>query len=39
MKTPAKKTTVARRKPPKANGVKYPDILADLEGQRAAILG
>ena len=38
MKTPAKKTTVARRKPPKANGVKYPDILADLEGQRAAIL-
>lgn len=38
MKTPAKKTTPVRRKPAKANGVKYPDILRDLEGQRAAIL-
>ena len=38
MKTPAKKTTTERRKPAKPNGVKYPDILRDLEGQRAAIL-
>ena len=38
MKTPAKKTTTERRKPANPNGVKYPDILRDLEGQRAAIL-
>ena len=38
MKTPAKKTTTERRKPAKPKGVKYPDILRDLEGQRAAIL-
>jgi DnaK suppressor protein len=38
MKTPAKKATTKRQKPAKLNGVKYPDILRDLEGQRAAIL-
>lgn len=43
MKTSAKKPTSARKKPAKdkpskANGIQYPDILHDLEGQRAAIL-
>jgi len=38
MKTSAKKSTPTRKKPAKANGVKYPDIQKDLEGQRAAIL-
>jgi DnaK suppressor protein len=38
MKAPAKKSTTDRRKTTKPNGVKYPDILRDLEGQRAAIL-
>ena len=38
MKAPAKKTTTDRRKTTNPNGVKYPDILRDLEGQRAAIL-
>jgi DnaK suppressor protein len=38
MKTSAKKSTTTRKKPAKVNGVKYPDILKDLEGQRAAIL-
>lgn len=38
MKNPAKKSTTDPQKPPKPNGVKYPDILQDLEGQRAAIL-
>lgn len=38
MKTPAKKPTTDRRKTAKPNGVKYPDILRDLEDQRAAIL-
>lgn len=38
MKTPTKKPTVGREKDAKPNGVKYPDILRDLEGQRAAIL-
>ena len=37
MKTSAKKSG-DRRKTTKPNGVKYPDILRDLEGQRAAIL-
>lgn len=37
MKTPAKKSN-DRGKARKPNGVKYPDILQDLEGQRAAIL-
>jgi DnaK suppressor protein len=38
MKTPAKKSSTDRQQPIKPNGVKYPDILQDLEGQRAAIL-
>lgn len=38
MKTPTKKAAIDRQKGAKPNGVKYPDILRDLEGQRAAIL-
>ncbi|GMV51808.1 hypothetical protein FBQ96_02330 [Nitrospirales bacterium NOB] len=38
MKASTKKTAADRPKPTKANGVKYPDIQRDLEGQRAAIL-
>jgi DnaK suppressor protein len=38
MKTPTKKSAIDRQKGAKPNGVKYPDILRDLEGQRAAIL-
>lgn len=38
MKTPAKKSSADRPQPTKPNGVKYPDILQDLEAQRAAIL-
>ncbi|MBA2484935.1 MAG: TraR/DksA C4-type zinc finger protein [Nitrospira sp.] len=38
MKTPAKKSTPERQKFDKPSAVKYPDILRDLEGQRAAIL-
>ncbi|MCC2640592.1 MAG: putative polymerase-binding protein DksA [Nitrospira sp.] len=38
MKTPTKKTTKDRQKNDRSNGVRYPDILRDLEGQRAAIL-
>ena len=38
MKTPAKNSSTDRPQPTKPNGVKYPDILQDLEAQRAAIL-
>ena len=38
MKTPTKKSIAGREKGAKPNGVKYPDILRDLEGQRTAIL-
>ena len=38
MKAQTKKSAADRRKPSNPNGVKYPDILRDLEGQRAAIL-
>jgi len=38
MKTPAKKSSTDRQQPVKPNGVKYPDILQDRDGQCAAIL-